>query len=111
MQQKTKKLIEEATAFAEQIAKVACTVKKKVGEQGKLFGSVTSQNVQELLREGGIEIDRRKIHLAEPIKSLGEFKIPVKLHPEVTAEISLSVVAEEVAEEVTEEATKEEENA
>ena len=95
VQRKTKKLKGEADAFAEEIAKVQCTVKKKIGEQGKLFGSVTVQNIHDLLHENGIEIDRRKIMMGDPIKTLGDFKIPVKLHPEVTAEINLSVVAEE----------------
>jgi len=95
VQRKTKKLKGEADAFAEEIAKVQCTVKKKIGEQGKLFGSVTVQNIHDLLHENGIEIDRRKIMMGDPIKALGDYKIPVKLHPEVTAEINLSVVAEE----------------
>lgn len=95
VQRKIKKLIGEASVFAEEIAKVKCIVKKKVGEQGKLFGSVTAQNIHDLLHENGVDIDRRKIQLAEPIKTLGDFKIPVKLHLEVTAEINLSVVAEE----------------
>ncbi len=95
VQRKTQKLIGEAKDFADEIAKVQCTVKKKVGEQGKLFGSVTVQNIHDLLHENGIEIDRRKIQMPDPIKSLGDYKIPIKLHPEVTAEINLSVVAEE----------------
>jgi len=97
VQGKIKKLVGEANAFAEDIAKVNCVIKKKVGEQGKLFGSVTAQNIHELLHESGIEIDKRKIQMDDPIKTLGDFKIPVKLHPKVTAEINLSVVAEEDA--------------
>jgi large subunit ribosomal protein L9 len=97
VQAKTKKFIDAANAVAEEISKVKCEIKKKVGEQGKLFGSVTAQNIHDLLSEGGVEIDRRKIQLSEPIKTLGEYKVPVKLHPVVTAEINLSVVAEEVA--------------
>lgn len=95
VQGKLNQLIKEAQVLADAIGKVSCSVKKKVGEQGKLFGSVTAQNIHDLLREKGIEIDRRKIQLDEPVKALGEFKIPVKLHPKVTAEISLSVLAEE----------------
>ena len=97
VQRKIKKLIGEAGVVAEEIAKVKCLVKKKVGEQGKLFGSVTAQNIHDLLHESGVDIDKRKIQLDEPIKALGDYKIPVKLHPEVTAEINLSVVAEEDA--------------
>ena len=95
VQSKLNKLIKAAGVIAGEIGKVSCSVKKKVGEQGKLFGSVTAQNIHDLLREKGVEIDKRKIQLDEPIKTLGDFKIPVKLHPQVTAEISLSVVAEE----------------
>lgn len=95
VQGKLNKLIKAAGVIAGEIGKVSCSVKKKVGEQGKLFGSVTAQNIHDLLREKGVEIDKRKIQLDEPIKTLGDFKIPVKLHPQVTAEISLSVVAEE----------------
>jgi len=95
VQGKLNKLIKEAGVIAGEIGKVSCSVKKKVGEQGKLFGSVTAQNIHDLLREKGVEIDKRKIQLDEPIKTLGDFKIPIKLHPQVTAEISLSVLAEE----------------
>ena len=112
VQAKTKKFIDAAKVVADEISKVKCEIKKKVGEQGKLFGSVTAQNIHDLLSEGGVEIDRRKIQLAEPIKTLGDYKIPVKLHPAVTAEINLSVVAEVVAtEEVAEETPAPEENA
>ena len=95
VQGKLNKVIKAARVIAGEIGSVSCSVKKKVGEQGKLFGSVTAQNIHDLLREKGVEIDKRKIQLDEPIKTLGDFKIPVKLHPQVTAEISLSVLAEE----------------
>ena len=72
-------------------------MKKKVGEQGKLFGSVTTQEIGDLVAAHGVEIDRRKIQLSEPIKALGEFKVPIKLHPEVIAEITLTVSADESA--------------
>lgn len=95
VQGKLKKQIKESEDFAAEIGKVSVSIKKKVGEQGKLFGSVTAQNIYELLSEKGIEIDRRKIQLDEPIKALGDYKIPLKLHPKVTAEVNLSVLAEE----------------
>ncbi len=94
VQRKLKKLQGDAQTIADQIASVSLSVKKKVGDQGKLFGSVTSQEIGDLLKDKGIEIDRRKIQLAEPIKALGDFKVPVKLHPEVIAEINLTVAAE-----------------
>ena len=95
---KVRKLKGAAQDVADQLSKLSLSIKKKVGEQGKLFGSVTSQEIAELVSAQGVEIDRRKIQLGEPIKSLGEFKIPVKLHPQVTAEMTLSVTAVESAE-------------
>ena len=79
---------------AHEIEKVTCVFKKKAGDNGKLFGTVTTQEVSESLRSHGIEIDRRKLQLQEPIKSLGDFDISVKLHPEVTAVIKIKVVQE-----------------
>jgi large subunit ribosomal protein L9 len=95
---KVQKLKGAAQEVADQLAKLSLSVQKKVGEQGKLFGSVTSQEIAELVSAQGVEIDRRKIQLGEPIKALGEFKIPVKLHPQVTAEMTLTVAAMESAE-------------
>jgi len=64
----------------------------QVGEDDKMFGSVTSADIAELIRERGIEVDRRKIHLEEPIKFLGEHPIPIRLHRDVTVTITLDVV-------------------
>lgn len=95
---KVRKLKGAAQEVADKLSNLSLIVKKKVGEQGKLFGSVTSQEIAELVSAKGVEIDRRKIQLGEPIKSLGEFKIPVKLHPQVTAEMVLTVTDEESTE-------------
>jgi large subunit ribosomal protein L9 len=70
-------------------------VKAKAGEEGKLFGSVTVVQVAELIAARGIQIDRRKIDLAEPIKELGEHSVNVRLHREVVATVRLKVTAEE----------------
>ena len=94
VQGRLKKVIHAAKGRADEIPQVTCTVIKKTGENGKLFGSVTTQEIVELLRAKGVEIDRRKLQLKEPIKTLGEFQVPVKLHQEVTAEIKVIVVAE-----------------
>ena len=94
VQSKVKKVIATVQAIADEIAKVTCSVKKKVGDTGKMFGSVTAQEVADLLKGQGVDIDRRKIQIAEPIKKAGEYKIPVKLHSEVTAEIKLVVEGE-----------------
>jgi large subunit ribosomal protein L9 len=70
-------------------------IKANVGEEGKLFGSVTVVQVAELVAARGIEIDRRKIQLAEPIKEIGEHVVPVRLHKDVVANLKLRVVAAE----------------
>jgi large subunit ribosomal protein L9 len=100
VQGKVTKVIAAAQAVADEIGKVTCLVKKKVGDTGKMFGSVTAQEVADLLKGQGVEVDRRKIQIAEPIKKAGEYKIPVKLHSEVTAEIKLVVEGEQEAAEV-----------
>jgi len=95
VQGKVKKIVNSATELAEKIGKVNCTIKKKVGEQGKLFGSVTTQEIMGVLRRNGIEVDKRKIQPSEPIKSLGDFHVPIKLHTQVVAEIKVSVVPDQ----------------
>jgi len=74
---------------------VAITIRQKAGENEQLFGSVTAKDIAEALEKQGYTIERRKIALEEPIKTLGEFKVPVKLHREVTVDITVSVVKEE----------------
>ena len=103
VQSKVKKVIATVQAIADEIAKVTCTVKKKIGDTGKMFGSVTAQEIADLLKVQGVDIDRRKIQITEPIKKAGEYKIPVKLHTEVTAKIKLVVEAEQEVAEPTEE--------
>ena len=70
------------------------SVARKAGETGTLFGSVTSLDLAEALEKAGYQIDRRKIDLEDPIKQLGEFQVPVRLHREVTATVAVQVVAE-----------------
>jgi large subunit ribosomal protein L9 len=67
----------------------------QVGEEDRMFGSVTSAHVAELLKARGLEVDHRKIYLAEPIRRLGEFEVPIKLHRDVTVTIMLDVVKAE----------------
>ena len=84
-----------ASAIADRIAAIdAIEIRRKVGETEALYGSVTSGDIAEALAAKGFEVDRRKLQLAEPIKRIGEFEIPVKLHREVTAKVKLKVVAE-----------------
>ncbi len=83
------------TAQANKLGAVELTFKRKVGEQDKLFGSVTSKDVFEALAAQGFEIDRKQIHLPEPIKDLGMHTVDVKLHPEVIAKLKVTVAAEQ----------------
>ena len=92
---KDAKIVEDAQAIADKLNTVEISIAVKAGEEDKLFGSVTSQHISDSLKEQGYEVDRKTILLSEPIKTLGNFDIPVKLHPEVTANIKLDVVKEE----------------
>jgi large subunit ribosomal protein L9 len=92
---KEAKVEAEAGDLAKLMAAVVVTIKQKAGENGQLFGSVTSKDIAESLEAQGYTIERRKIVLDEPIKSLGEFKVPLRLHREVTVEIAVNVVKEE----------------
>ena len=90
-----RKLKKEAAAEADQIKGLAVQIKAKVGEEGKLFGSVTSMDIAEAAKAKGVNIDKRKISLEEPIKRIGDYTVTVKLHADVTADFKVSVVAEE----------------
>lgn len=81
-------------ALATQLEKVSLTIQMKVGEDDKLFGSVTSQMITDALAEKGIQLDRRTVELEEPIKSLGIYDVPVKLPGSVGAKVKLWVVRE-----------------
>jgi len=94
IREKIDKAKREAERLAARIESVSCTVAKAVGEEDKLFGSVTGMDIESSLKLEGVEIDRKKINLLEPIKSLGIYNIPIKLHPEVTAVLKLWVVKE-----------------
>jgi large subunit ribosomal protein L9 len=89
------KVVGEAGDLAKLMTAVVVTISQKAGENGQLFGSVTSKDIAEGLEAQGYTIERRKIVLEEPIKSLGEFKVPLRLHREVTVEIAVNVVKEE----------------
>ncbi len=85
----------ESENLAQQLAEVSLQFTRKVGEQEVLYGSVTSLDIAESLQEKGFEIDRRKIDLEEPLKSLGGHNVPIKLHREVTAVVNVEVAREE----------------
>ena len=83
-----------ADAVAERIASVEIVIARKVGETEALYGSVTTVDIADALAAKGFDIERRKLQLRDPIKQLGEFDIPVKLHREVTAHVKVKVVPE-----------------
>jgi large subunit ribosomal protein L9 len=94
LEARVSKLRDAATSEAGKLSNVSLTIEKAAGENGKLFGSVTTMEVEALLRAQGFEIDRRRILLGEPIKALGETAVEIKLHRDVRASIKVSVVAQ-----------------
>ena len=93
LERKLQKQTQAAELQKQKIERVTCVLPHRAGEEGKLFGSVTSMEIENKLAESGVEIDRKKIQLAEPIKSLGEYEVPIKLDAGVVANIKVSVVA------------------
>ncbi|MEK7409606.1 MAG: 50S ribosomal protein L9, partial [Acidobacteriota bacterium] len=85
----------DAQDLAKLMTGVTVTLAQKAGEHDQLFGSVTAKDITEALAGQKYEIDRRKIHLEDPIKQLGEYKVPIRLHHDVTVEITVQVVKEE----------------
>ncbi len=88
------KLAGEAQDLGKLLAHVTIAISQKAGEDGHLFGSVTSKDIADALERQNYTIDRRKIQLEHPIKQVGEYKVPVRLHKEVTVEIPVTVTAE-----------------
>ncbi len=91
---KAAKLKASAQAVAKRLADTPVTLKRKVGEQDKLYGSVTALDIVEALAARGLQLDRRTIDLAEPLKTVGDFEVPVKLHREVVGTARVKVEAE-----------------
>ncbi len=89
--------VADAEALAARIGELELSITHKAGETGTLYGSVTNAEVAELLAGKGIEVPRRSIVIDEPIKAVGSYEIPVKIHRNVTGRIKLEVVAEETA--------------
>ena len=84
----------EAAALGKVLEKMSCTVSVAAGEGDRIFGSVTVQQISDLLKEQGVEIDRRAVQLDEPIRSLGVYDVPIRLHPEVEVKVKVWVVKE-----------------
>jgi|SRR5690625_37678 len=92
-EKKEEQLEEEAKQLQKQLSEIEVEIKTKAGEKGRLFGSITSQNIaNELAKKHKIKIDKRKIELDQPIRTLGHTVVPVKLHPGVTGEIKVHVI-------------------
>jgi large subunit ribosomal protein L9 len=92
---KEAKQIGEAQELAKLVGAVSVTIRRKAGENDQLFGSVTAADISDSLTAQHYNVERRKIHLEEPIRTLGEHKVTVRLHREVTAEITVNVTREE----------------
>jgi len=88
------RVLQQVQTLGEKLSAVSLTIPVKAGEEGKLFGAVTSLHIEKALKGKGFDIERRKIHLAEPIKALGDYEVPVRLAADVTATVKVSVVAE-----------------
>lgn len=91
-QKRAEEKLNEAKTFKEEIEKLTVEIKAKAGEGGRLFGAVTSKQIAETLNKMKKKVDKRKIELDEPIRSLGYTNVPIKLHPEVTATIRVHVI-------------------
>ncbi|HZD41600.1 MAG TPA: 50S ribosomal protein L9 [Terriglobales bacterium] len=89
------RILREAQSVGDRLGGVALTISMRTGEEGKLFGSVTNIHIEKALKAQGVEVDRRKIHLEEPIRTLGEFDVPVRLTADLTISVKVTVVPEE----------------
>ena len=84
----------QAQAYAERLGQADIAVARRVGENNTLYGSVTSADVAQALKAKGFEIDKRKLQMADPFKAIGEYVVPVKIHREVTAQVTVKVIGE-----------------
>ena len=94
IQEKARKVKNSVQDLADRLANMTVVIKTKAGEEGKLFGSVTTMDIAEQLKNQGIEIDKKKISLDEPIKRLGTYAVNLKLHSEITAQVNMQVIEE-----------------
>lgn len=90
---KKNQVLESAKLLAGKLEALSLTLSHKAGEEGKLFGSVTNMDIAAALKANGIEIDRKAILLQDHIKSVGEYSVPVKIHPELSVAVKLAVTA------------------
>lgn len=95
IQQEAAAQLEEARERSASLEEVSVTFTARAGDEGRLFGSITSSDIADKLAEQGVEVDRRQIQLEEPIKALGVFNVPIRLHADVRPEIKVWVIKEE----------------
>lgn len=95
IKEKDAKILEDARELAESLSSVSLQIPVKAGEEGKIFGSVTSQHITDRLNELGYEISKKDVQLEDPIKTLGSHTVDIRLHPEVRVNITVDVTAEE----------------
>ncbi|MFH1002365.1 MAG: 50S ribosomal protein L9 [bacterium] len=104
---KKEKALNEAKDLAEKLDNISLEIKVKAGEEGKLFGSVTSKDIVEaLLKEHGIELDKKKLNLKESLKKLGVHIVPVNLYKDVTPQIKVNLISDSASEQETEDTKK-----
>ena len=92
IQEKAKKIKNQAQDLASKISNTTLVIKVKAGEEGKLFGSVTTMDIAEQLKNEGIDIDKKKISIEETIKRLGSYAVKVRIHPEIVTEVNVQVI-------------------
>src|SRR3954467_11089936 len=85
----------QAEAYAQRLAQLEIEISRRVGDNDTMYGSVTSADSAQALEAKGFEVDRRKIQLPDPIKTVGEFQVPIKIHRDVTAPVKVKVTAEQ----------------
>jgi large subunit ribosomal protein L9 len=88
------RIVRQAQTVADQLATVTLVIPMKVGEEGRLYGSVTNMQIEKALKTKGLNVERRKIHLNEPIKTAGDYEVPVRLSADVTVPLKVSIVPE-----------------
>jgi large subunit ribosomal protein L9 len=91
------RILRNAQSVGDQLGSVSLVIPVRTGEEGKLFGSVTNINIEKALKARGLEVDRRKIHLEQPIRSLGDYEVPIRLAADITVPLKVSVVSDEAA--------------
>lgn len=89
---RTQAELEAAQGVAQKLSNISVKLERAVGEENKMFGSVTARDIEEAYAAQGVEVDRRKLHLAEPIKQLGLHEVPIRLHPDVSVNLRVEVV-------------------